>query len=46
MNYKLEEFIYLLDLMNSVDDKVINNQPICNVLEKVISSLYSLSLFF
>ena len=32
LNYKLEEFIYLLDVMNSVYDKVITNQPICNVL--------------
>ena len=31
MNYKLEEFIYLLDVKNSVNDKVITNQPICNV---------------
>ena len=31
-NYKLDEFIYLLDVMNSVYDKVIANQPICNVL--------------
>ena len=30
--YKLEEFIYLLDVMNSVYDKVITIQPICNVL--------------
>ena len=30
--YELEDFIYLLDVMNSVYDKVINNQPICNVL--------------
>ena len=30
--YKLEEFIYLLELMNSVYDKVVTNQPICNVL--------------
>ena len=30
--YKLEEFVYLLDVMNSVYDKVIANQPICNVL--------------
>ena len=44
--FKLEEFIYLLDVMNSVYDKVITNQPICNVLKKVISSVYSLSLFF
>ena len=32
VNYKLEEFIYLLDVMNSVYDKVTTNQPICNVL--------------
>ena len=32
VNYRLDEFIYLLDLMNSVYDKVIANQPICNVL--------------
>ena len=32
VNNKLEEFIYLLDVMNSVYDKVITNQPICNVL--------------
>ena len=32
VNYKLEELIYLLDVMNSVFDKVITNQPICNVL--------------
>ena len=32
MNYKLEEFIYLLDVMKSVYDKVNTNQPICNVL--------------
>ena len=32
VNYKLEEFIHLLDVMNSVYDKVITNQPIGNVL--------------
>ena len=32
VNYKLDEFIYLLDVMNSVYYKVIANQPICNVL--------------
>ena len=31
VNCKLEEFIYLLDVMNSVYDKVITNQPICKV---------------
>ena len=48
VNYKLEEIIYLLDVMNwnSVFDKVINKQPICNVLKKVTASVYFLSLFF
>ena len=32
VNYKLEEFIYLLDIMISVYDKIVTNQPICNVL--------------
>ena len=32
VNYKLDEFKYLLDVMNSVYDKVIANQPICNIL--------------
>ena len=32
VNYRLDEFVYLLDVMNSVYDKVIANQPSCNVL--------------
>ena len=32
VKYKFEEFIYFLDVMYSVYDKVITNQPICNVL--------------
>ena len=32
VNHKLEDFICLLDVVNSVYDKVITNQPICNVL--------------
>ena len=32
LNYRLDEFIYRLDVMNSVYDKVIANQPICIVL--------------
>ena len=32
VKYKFQEFIYLLDLMNSVYGKVNTNQPICNVL--------------
>ena len=31
VNHKLDEFVYLLDVLNSVNDKVIANQPICNV---------------
>ena len=46
VNYKREEPIYLLDVMNSVYNKVITNQPICNVLKKVFSSVYFLTLFF
>ena len=29
VNYRLEEIIYLLDVLNCVYDKVITNQPIC-----------------
>ena len=32
VNYRLDEFVHLLDVMYSVYDKVIANQPICNVL--------------
>ena len=46
VKYKLEEFIYLLDVMNSVYDKVITNQPICNVQKKVITSIFSLHSFY
>ena len=31
VNYKLEEFITLLDVKNSVYDKVITNEHVCNV---------------
>ena len=31
VKYKLGEFIYLLDVKNSVYDKVIINQHVCNV---------------
>ena len=30
--YRLDELLYLLDVMNSVYDKVIANQPIRNIL--------------
>ena len=32
VNYKLDEFIYLLDVLNAVYYKVIANQLICNIL--------------
>ena len=32
VNYKLEEFVYLLDVINCVYDKVFANEPLCNVL--------------
>ena len=32
VNCRLDDFIYLLDVMNSVYDKFIPNQPICNNL--------------
>ena len=32
VNFKLEEFICLLDILRSVYYKIITNQPICNVL--------------
>ena len=32
VNYKLYEFDYLLDVMDFVYDKVIANEPLCNVL--------------
>ena len=40
VNYELDEFVYLPDVMNSVYDKVIANQPICNVLLTVIATYY------
>ena len=46
VTYKLEEFIYLLEVMNSVYHKVFINQAICKVLSKVISSVFSLLFFF
>ena len=32
VSYKLDEFVYLLDVKNSMYYEVIANQPICNVL--------------
>ena len=41
VTYKFDEFNFLLDVMNSVYDTVTTNQPICNVLCKRTSSVYS-----
>ena len=32
VNYELDEFVYLLDVMNSLYDKVVAIEPLCNVL--------------
>ena len=32
VKYKNHEFIYLIDVMNSVGDKVVANEPLCNFL--------------
>ena len=39
VNCRLEDFIYILDVMNSVYDKVFANQPICNIFIKVIATI-------
>ena len=44
--YKLDNIVYLVDVMSSVYDKVIADQPISNVLWKVIASVYFNQLFF
>ena len=46
VNYRLDEFVYLFDVTNSVYDKAIANQPIFNILKKVIATIYSNHLFF
>ena len=46
VNYKLDEFICLVDVMKSVYDKVIAIElVICNVLQQVIATIYSLLSF-
>ena len=42
VNFTLEEFTYLLDVMDSVYDKVVANKLFCDVLKKVILTIYSL----
>ena len=45
VNCKLDKFIFLFDAMNSIYDKVIANEPLCNVLQQVIANIYSLLSF-
>ena len=45
MKYKFDEFIFLLDVMKSVYDRVIANEHLCNVLQQVIATIYSLLSF-
>ena len=42
---KFDEFIYLFDVMKFVYGKVNSNQPVCNGLEEVTLSFYTLSFF-
>ena len=46
VNNRLDELVYLLDVMNSVYGKVVASQPICIISEKVIATIYSNHLFF
>ena len=46
VHYKLDEFIYLLDIINSVYDKVFANEIFSNVLYQIIATIYSLQPFF
>ena len=46
VNCKLDEFVYPLDLKNSVYERVIAIQPIYSVLYKVIATIYYNHLFF
>ena len=46
VKHKLDDFVFLLDVMNSVYDEVIADQPICKVLQKVIATTYYNHLFF
>ena len=32
VNYKIDDFIYLLDVMNSVYDQVLDYKPLCNIV--------------
>ena len=45
VNYKLDQFVYLLDVMNSVYGNVIANKALCNVLSQVIATIDSLISF-
>ena len=32
VNYKLDEFVYLLDVIQSACDQILDNQPMCNIV--------------
>ena len=46
VHYKLEEILYHLDVINSVYDKIIANQPICNVLYKKLQLFTQINYSF
>ena len=46
VNYILDQFVYLLDVMNSVYCKVIANNPFLMFYKKVIATIYSNHFFF
>ena len=45
VNFKLDEFFHLLDVMNYVYDKGIATELFCNVLQPVIATIYPLLSF-
>ena len=44
--YKLKKLILLLNVMNSIYDKIFEITLICNLLQKLIATSYFLSIFF
>ena len=45
VNFRLAKFVYLLDVISSVYDKVITEQPVSNIFWKVVATIYSNHLF-
>ena len=46
VNYTFEEFIYILDVRNSVREKCVSKKPVRNIFQKLTAPLYSLSFLF